>query len=172
LSEFASIARIVKSRGLRGEVAAGLLTDFPERFSSLHQVRIFKEGREYWEKIEKHWFHKGRIILKFQGRDRPEEVEELIGGEIQVEEDHRVSLPQDSYFHSDLIDCRILEGQESLGTVTGIQETGSEGCNLVVTTLDGKDFQIPLVKEFVAKVDVEEKVIQVDLPLGLTDHTA
>ena len=172
MPEFASIARIVKSRGIRGEVAAGLLTDFPERFSSLHQVRIFKEGREYWEQIEKYWFHKGRIILKFKGRDRPEEVEELIGGEIQVQEDHRVALPQDSYFHSDLIDCRILEGQESLGTVTGIQETGSEGCNLVVTTLDGKDFQIPLVKEFVSKVNVEEKLIQVDLPLGLTDHTA
>lgn len=170
MPEFASIARIVKSRGIRGEVAAELLTDFPERFSSLHQVRVFKEGREYWEQIEKHWFHKGRIILKFQGRDRPEEVEELIGGDLQVEEDHRVVLPQGSYFHSDLIGCRILEGEESLGTVTGIQETGSEGCNLVVTTLENKEFQIPLVKEFVSKVDVEEKVIRVDLPPGLTGH--
>ena len=172
MSEFVSVARIVKSRGIRGEIAAELLTDFPERFSSLHQVRIFKEGREYWEQIEKHWFHKGRIILKFQGRDRPEEVEELIGGDLQVEEDHRVSLPRDSYFHSDLIDCRILEGEKSLGTVTGIQEIGSEGCNLVVTTLEGNEFQIPLVKEFVSKVDVEDKVIQVELPPGLTDHTA
>jgi 16S rRNA processing protein RimM len=171
LPEFASIARVVKSRGIRGEVAAELLTDFPERFSSLHQVRIFKAGREYWEQIEKHWFHKGRVILKFQGRDRPEEVEELIGGDLQVEEEHRVALPPGSYFHSDLIDCRILEGEESLGTVTGLQETGSEGCNLVVTTPKGKEFQIPLVKEFVSRVDVEGKVILVDLPPGLTEHT-
>ena len=171
MPEFASIARIVKSRGIRGKVVAELLTDFPERFSSLHQVSIFKEGREYREQIAKHWFHKGRIILKFEGRDRPEDVEELIGGDLQVEEDQRVSLPQDSYFHSDLIDCRILEGEESLGTVTGIQETGSESCNLVVMNLEGKEFQIPLVKEFVAKVDVEDKVIRVDLPPGLTDNT-
>ena len=171
MPEFSSIARIVKSRGIRGEVTAELLTDFPERFSSLHQVRIFREGREYWEQIEKHWFHKGRIILKFQGRDRPEEVEELIGGDLQVEEDHRVSLPQGSYFHSDLIDCRILENEESLGTVTGIQKTGSEGCNLVVTTLEGMEFQTPLVKEFVFRVDVAGKVIQVNLPTGLIGHT-
>jgi 16S rRNA processing protein RimM len=170
LPEFSSIARIIKSRGIRGEVAAELLTDFPERFSSLHQVRIFKEGREFLEQLEKHWFQKGRIILKFQGRDRPEEVEELIGGELQIEDDHRVSLPQGSYFHSDLMECRILEGEVSLGSVTGILETGSEGCNLVVTTLEGKEFQIPLVKEFVSKVDVEEKVIRVELPPGLTDY--
>ena len=49
MPEFSSIARIIKSRGIRGEVAAELLTDFPERFSSLHQVRIFKEGREFLE---------------------------------------------------------------------------------------------------------------------------
>ncbi len=128
-----------------------------------------KEGREFLEQLEKHWFHKGRIILKFQGRDRPEEVEELIGGDIQVEDEDRVSLPQGSYFHSDLINCRILEGEASLGTVTGIQETGSEGCNLVVKTAEGEEFQIPLVKAFVSKVDVKERAIQVNLPPGLTD---
>ncbi|MEE8349206.1 MAG: ribosome maturation factor RimM [Acidobacteriota bacterium] len=171
MPEFASIARIVKSRGIRGEVAAELLTDFPERFSSLHQVRIVKEGCECWEQIEKYWFHKGRVILKFQGRDRPEEVEGLIGGDIQVEEDHRVSLPEGSYFHSDLMDCRVLDGGEFLGTVTGIQETGPAGCNLVVRTPEGKDFQIPLVREFVSKVDVGAEEIQVDLPPGLRDNT-
>ncbi len=169
MPEFSSIARIVKSRGIRGEVAAELLTGFPERFSSLHRIRILKEGREFLEQLEKHWFHKGRIILKFQGRDRPEEVEELIGGDIQVEDEDRVSLPQGSYFHSDLINCRILEGEASLGTVTGIQETGSEGCNLVVKTAEGEEFQIPLVKAFVSKVDVKERAIQVNLPPGLTD---
>ncbi|MDA2934663.1 ribosome maturation factor RimM [Acidobacteria bacterium AH-259-D05] len=164
---FAIIARIVKTRGVRGEVAAELLTDFPDRFSSLCQVRILNEDKEYWEEIEEHWFHKGRIILKFQGRDRPEEVEELIGGEIQISEDHRVSLPEDSYYHCDLIGCRVLEGGETLGTVTGILETGFAGCNLVVTTFESKEFQVPWVREFILSVDVKNQVIEVNLPLGL-----
>ncbi|MCH7803214.1 MAG: 16S rRNA processing protein RimM [Acidobacteria bacterium] len=167
MAQFSSIARIVKRRGVRGEVAAELLTDFPERFSSLDEVRIFNGEREYWEKIEKHWFHKNRVILKFRGRDRPEEVEELIGGDVQVSEDQRVSLPQDNYYHSDLIGCQVLEDEEVLGGVTGIFETGAAGCNLVVTRADGREFMVPLVREFVLKVDVEKKVIQVNLPSGL-----
>lgn len=167
MAQFASIARIVKKRGVRGEVAAELLTDFPERFSSLDQVRIFNGETEYWEEIEKHWFHKNRVILKFRGRDRPEEVEELIGGDVQVSEDQRVSLPQDSYYHSDLIGCQVLEDAELLGGVTGILETGTAGCNLVVTRADGGEFMVPLVRKFVLKVDVGKKVIQVNLPSGL-----
>ncbi len=167
MAQFASIARIVKRRGVRGEVAAELLTDFPERFSSLDEVRICNGEKEYWEQIEKHWFHKNRVILKFRGRDRPEEVEELIGGDLQVSEDQRVSLPQDSYYHSDLIGCKVLENEEVLGGVTGILETGAAGCNLVVTRADGGEFMVPLVRKFVEKVDVEKKVIQVDLPSGL-----
>ena len=34
------IARIVKARGIRGEVACDIETDFPERFETLEQVTI------------------------------------------------------------------------------------------------------------------------------------
>ena len=167
MSEFASIARIVKKRGIRGEVVAELLTDFPERFSSLDGVHIFNDEKEYWERIEKHWFHKNRVILKFCGRDRPEDVDELIGGDVQISLDQRVSLPQDSYYLSDLIGCKVLESGEILGGVTRVLETGAAGCNLVVKRADGEEFMVPLVRKFVLEVDVEEKVIQVDLPAGL-----
>ncbi|MCA1628660.1 MAG: hypothetical protein LC742_11950, partial [Acidobacteria bacterium] len=33
--ELIAVARIAKTRGIRGEVAAELLTDFPERFNGL-----------------------------------------------------------------------------------------------------------------------------------------
>ncbi|HST22106.1 MAG TPA: hypothetical protein VLR90_13365, partial [Blastocatellia bacterium] len=34
------IARIVKARGIRGEVACGIETDFPERFQTLDRVTV------------------------------------------------------------------------------------------------------------------------------------
>ena len=110
------------------------------------------------------------LVLKLPssfGQLSPEEVEELIGGDVQVSEDQRVSLPQDSYYHSDLIGCQVLEDAELLGGVTGILETGTAGCNLVVTRADGGEFMVPLVRKFVLKVDVGKKVIQVNLPSGL-----
>jgi len=35
-----TLARILRPRGLRGEVAAEILTDFPERLPSLSEVRL------------------------------------------------------------------------------------------------------------------------------------
>lgn len=168
MDQFRSVARIFKTRGIRGEVVAELLTDFPERFSSLREVRIFKESQEYREEIERYWFQKGRVVLKFSGRDTPEDAKELIGGEIGVSESERTVLPEDTYYYSDLVDCSIREEGVPLGQVTGIFETGPSGCNLVANSPDGREFMIPLVKEFIVNIDVEGKVIEVNLPPGLT----
>ena len=40
------VARIVKTRGLRGEVVADLLTDFPDRFEKLKSLIGDFAGRE------------------------------------------------------------------------------------------------------------------------------
>ena len=64
------IARIVKARGIKGEVACDILTDFPERFQSLHPVTVSLPGNGRLRlTIQNNWFHKGRVILKFEGYD-------------------------------------------------------------------------------------------------------
>ena len=166
---FVTIARIVKTRGIRGEVVADLLTDVPTRFSLLSQVRVWSPEKPHWEKLEEYWFHKGRVVLRFAGRDRPEDVQELLGGEVQVPEADRVSLPVDTYYHSDLVGCQILEDNQSLGTVTEIFEAGPAGSNLVVRSREGKELMIPMVRAFIQEIDIEEATIKVHLPLGLAE---
>ena len=165
---FVSIAKIVKLRGIRGEVVAELLTHFPDRFSTVRQVRILQASHTCSEEVERHWFHSGRVILKFRGRDCPEDVEELVGGDVQIPENERYSPPQDFYYHSDLIDCQIIENGEFLGTVTDVFETGPAGANLVVETHEGKEFMIPMVRQFLLAVNLKKKQIEVKLPAGLT----
>ena len=66
MEDFVVIAKIIKTRGLRGEMIADVLTDFPERFDNLENVHaIGDDGAVSELVIEKFWFQKGRIILKF-----------------------------------------------------------------------------------------------------------
>jgi 16S rRNA processing protein RimM len=167
LDLFVSIAQIAKTRGTRGEVAADVLTDFPRRFASVQRVRVFVKGRAFDEELESYWFHGGRIILKFRGRDTPEAVRELVGGYVQVPEEERYPLPRNTYYHSDLIGCSVEERGAVLGTVTGIFETGGDSVNLVITTAAGHEAMIPLVRYFVEAVDVAGKVITVKTLPGL-----
>ncbi len=169
MDHFVTIARIFKVRGLRGEVAAEVLTDFPERFASTQGVRVLCSPGESWEQIESHRFHNGRVLLKFLNRDSPEQAQELVGGQVQIPEQGRSALPEGSYYESDLIGSRVLQDDQDLGEVVDLFRTGREGENLVVKGSSGQEFMVPLVREFVHWVDVDKKLIRVSLPSGLVD---
>ena len=167
MSQFIAIALIVKARGIRGEVSAELLTDFPERFSSTTGVRVALPGARYQEVIEAARFHKGRVLLKFRGRERPEQVRELIGGEVQIPLEERMPLPEGAFYESDLLGLRVEQKGQNLGVVAELFRTGSEGVNLVIRDGDDGEMMVPLARAFIRDVDLERGVIQVDLPPGL-----
>lgn len=90
-SELVAIAKIVRTRGLRGEVVADVLTDFPERFEGLKDVTaVLADGERRELKIEKFWFQKDRVVLKFEGYDKIDTAETLRGAEICVPESEAV----------------------------------------------------------------------------------
>jgi len=166
--DFVSVAFITKTRGVKGELAADLLTDFPKRFSLIRQVRILRGEQVFEETLEKFWFLNDRVILKFEGKDSPEAARILVGGYVQVPEDQRFPLPRNTYYHSDLIDCSVKTDAGVIGVVTGVFE-GGENENLVVRTPDDKEVMIPMVRDFVTRVDVKHKLIHVRLLPGLLD---
>lgn len=167
--DFVSVAYIAKTRGVRGELAADLLTDFPKRFSLIDNVRIQKGEQVFEETLEGHWFLKDRVILKFEGRDSPENARILVGGYVQVPEDQRVRLPRNTYFYSDLVDCEVRGDDGVVGVVTGVFEGGGAGESLVIRTPDDREVMIPMVREFVKRVDIKRKLIHVRVLPGLVD---
>ena len=68
--EFITIARVAKVQGRRGEVAADIHTDFPERFAERKRLFALTSSGRREVHVEEHWEHKGRIVFKFAGVDR------------------------------------------------------------------------------------------------------
>lgn len=164
------IARIVKTRGLRGEVVADMLTDFPERFVGLEEVFVKPLDGGVGRKldIEKFWFQKGRVILKFDGLDTIEEAEKLRNSDVCVPEEDAVELEADEFFDWQLAGCKVetIHGTP-IGEVSEIMRTG--GTEILVVKGDGKEFLIPFAESICTEVDIENKLIRVDPPEGLLD---
>ncbi len=164
-----TIAKLVKPRGLRGEIVADILTDFPERFDNLKRVAIVHPNGETTEiEIEKFWFQKNRIVLKFAGFDSIEAAETLRGSEICVTEAEAVELEDDEFFDWELIDCAVetVEGTR-IGTVREVMRTG--GTEILVVAGETKEYLIPFAEAICISVDIEKKLIKVDAPEGLLD---
>src|SRR5436190_4130548 len=120
------VAHIVKVRGLRGEVVADLLTDFPDRFEQLSAlVAVTADGSRRSLQIEEQWFHGNRLVLKFAGFDRIEEAKELVGLHLAVPPTERIELPGDSFYEWELAGCRVeMIGGQYVGEVKEIMRTG------------------------------------------------
>ena len=164
------IARIVKTRALRGEVVADLLTDFPDRFEKLEAVTaIAADESQRSLAIEEHWFHGNRIVLKFEGFDSVDAAKELVGYELAVPAAERIALPKGQFYEWELAGCRVetISGQE-IGTVRNIMRTGGVEI-LVVANQAEKEFLIPMAQEICVDIDVEKKLIRIDPPEGLLE---
>lgn len=173
MSSFIAIALITKTRGIRGEVSAVLLTDFPDRFAQLDRVLLYSDDFETWERLEGHWFHKDRVILKFEGIDSVESVSSLVGCEVRILEEDRVALPDDFFFDYELQQCEVYVQGEYLGQVVDVLSVAGSGSNLIIALADGQELMLPFVKQFVAEVDLQNKRISINLLPGLLDtaHT-
>jgi 16S rRNA processing protein RimM len=164
------VARVARTRGLRGEVVADLLTDFPERFDDLDSlIAIAPDGSRRSLQIEEHWFHGNRLILKFAAYDSIDEARELAGYQLAVPASERIELPEDHFYEWELVGCRVETTDGTLiGLVREVMHTG--GVEILVVAGDaGRETLIPMARDICVGIDVAQKVVRVDPPEGLLE---
>jgi len=164
-----SVARVARTQGNRGEVAADLLTDFPERFSHLREVVLEKDGEASRELVlDSFWLHKNRVILKFQGIDSIDQAKKLAGYEVTVLESEKIPLPAGTYFQDDLVGCSLIgKSGEEYGKVIEVVQYGSN--YLLKIQGASREFLVPFVEAFFLGIDLQERLIRCDLPEGLEE---
>ena len=170
-AELVAVARVAKPRGVKGEVAADLLTDFPERFKGLAElIAVFPGGRRERLALEGHWLHGGRVILKLKGYDSPESAAALAGCELAVPESEAVQLGEGEFYDWQLEGCRVVTvGGVEVGAVSEVLHTGGAAPVLVILDGAGRENLVPLAESICVEVDVAARLIRVDAPEGLLE---
>ncbi|HEY2400019.1 MAG TPA: ribosome maturation factor RimM [Steroidobacteraceae bacterium] len=173
---WAIVARLVRSQGRHGEILADLLTDFPERF--VERTRLYLVASETSQTpvrevtLERHWLHKGRVVLKFSGVDSINDAEALRDLLVAITASERAPLPDDAVYVSDLIGCEIVDVASESMPVGRIAEVDREAGRLIVQSARGEEILIPFAKEYLVDVDIAGKRIEMRLPGGLLDINA
>ena len=168
-SELIIIARAVRPRGLKGEIVAELLTDFPERFEEVEElILVSPTGERKTVRLEDYWFQNDRVVLKIADYDDVDAAKELVGFEFAVPESERVQLPEDHYYDWELEGCVVKAGDEVIGKVKSVLKTGGAEI-LSVADEHGNERLIPFADSIVIAVDTAGKTILIDPPEGLLD---
>jgi 16S rRNA processing protein RimM len=181
------VALLVRPHGVRGEIAADILTDFPERLTQLKQVTLWNgavgprtvEVRRCWLSHS----HGGQAVFHFATSNSMHDAKNLVGFEVRIPTAQRAKLPDGSYYISDLIGCEVVEtGGEKVGVLRDVEINGESvlGTPLLVVALDATragqaaddEILIPLAQDICVRVDLAARRIEVVLPEGLLDVNA
>lgn len=164
------VARAIRTRGLKGELVADILTDFPERFEDVSKLSGIGRGGERKQlELERYWFQNDRMVLKFSGYDTIESAKTLVGFEFGIPEAERVQLSKDEFYDWELEGCSVgVANGSAIGKVREVMRTG--GVELLVVEDDAqREHLIPMAQSIVVEIDVQRKTILIDPPEGLLD---
>jgi 16S rRNA processing protein RimM len=164
------VAKATRARGLKGEIVADLLTDFPERFEDVSElIAVGPKGDRLTVELEDFWLQNDRIVLKFADCDSVAAAEKFRDYEFCVAQSQIAELDEDEYYDFDLEGCSVQEvSGRKIGEVKSVLKTGATPI-LVIAADNGAEIMVPLARSIITEIDVRAKVILIDPPEGLLD---
>ena len=158
------MGKVVNVVGLKGELKIYSYTDRNERFEELESIWL--DNKVY--AIENVRYQNKVVILKLEGINDRNKAEEQRNKKVYIEDTDLAELPEDTYYVRDLIGLSVVTEEGELGKISDVIQNSAQDL-YEVKTAEGKKIYIPVVKEFVLDVDMENKVVKVTLPEGLLD---
>ena len=165
----ATVGRIARPHGLRGQVIVNLDTDFPEeRFQPGAELFIERDRRVEPLTITTVRFQQGRPVIGLRGVDDVNGATALAGIELRVPREWLAPLPAGTFYRHDLVGCQVETSEgRSIGVVSAV-EGDQGGSRLVVDTPHG-ELLVPLAAEICPTIDPAERRIVIAPPDGLLE---
>ena len=166
------MGKIVGVHGIKGTVKVYSYADSVSSFKPGSSVILEADGLEKTFIIAWVKPHHKTVLVAFEGITNRDRAEELVGLELFIARNSLETLEEGVYYWSDIIGLAVytLEN-EYLGRVASILQTGSNDV-YVVKNKKGQEpaeILVPALDWVVREIDVDQKMMRVDLPEGLRD---
>ena len=166
MKEFLEIGKIVSTHGIRGEVRFECWCNSPSDLIKIKNMYIGKDKKQISVNCRP---HKNIAIIKIDGIDTVEAAAELRNTVLFIKRGD-IKLKEGEHFIQDIIGLDIVDtdSQKIYGKVTNVISTGA---NDVYEMKDEKAklFYIPVIKDVVKKIDIEDGKIYIHPMKGLFD---
>jgi len=153
-------AIIQSSYGVKGEVKVRPFNDNCSYLKQLKQgIILLKDGREQTYGIEGFRTSGGKAYFKFEGVDTPEAAKKLAGATLFVPKSEAAPLTEGEYYIAELLGCTLMHEGIQVATIVSYFD-GPQ--SILLEVLDGSDkrFMIPLMDQYIGKVDIKEKTVE------------
>jgi len=160
------VAKLGKTVGLKGHLKLFIDSDFPEQFKTGSK---FQTNKKLTLVVKE--YNKNREVVLFENFDNVDLAKKLTNQELYAtleQTRENCKLEENEFFWFDLIDCKIIEDNKTLGVVKDLHRYPSSDyleisteASLVKEGLP-KTFLLPHIFDvYIKNVDIDKKEIEV-----------
>ena len=162
-----NIGTIVGTHHLRGSVKIN---------SIFEEIELIKGERVLLEKEEikkilcvknVKRLNEKKAILDFEEIKNIDEAQKLNGFKLKIRRDLLPQKTENEFYIKDLLGIEVFLDNEKVGEITDVMETAAYEILIVEDIKTKKEIMIPLIDEFVKKIDFENGRVEVNLIDGM-----
>jgi 16S rRNA processing protein RimM len=161
------LGKIVTKYSFKGEVIIKLDTDEPELYKEMESVYVEFGSNLVPFFIEKSSLHKGnQLRVQFEDVYSEEEAESILKCGIYLPLDLLPKLEGDKFYYHEVIGFTVVDANfGKVGTIVHINDKAAQP--LFEIDRNGTEIFIPMIDDFIKKVDRANKQVHVITPEGL-----
>lgn len=163
------LGKIARKFSFKGEVLIYLDTDEPEMYTELESVfvEINKSLVPFF--ITKGQLHKNDFLrVKFEDVDSEADADEILNCEIYLPLNMLPKLEGNKFYYHEIIGFTVLD--QRLGNIGIVKAINDQNVQPLFEILkEEKEILVPMIDEFIIKVDRDNQTIILNTPEGLVD---
>lgn len=163
------LGKIAKKFSFKGEVLLYLDTDEPELYEDMESVFVEFNKDLIPFFIENSNLHKNDFLrVKFEDVDSEEEADKMIGCEIYLPLNMLPKLEGNKFYFHEVIGFEIEDKRLGVfGKIVSINDSSAQPLFEVVN--GSVEILVPMIDQFLVKIDRANKKVIMDLPEGLIE---
>ena len=162
------IGRIVKIHGFKGEVVLRLDTDIPEAYEQMESLFLQRAEAMIPFFIQRSSLSGQFLRMKLEGIDTEEQARRLVRSEAYLPMECLPELEDDQFYYHEIVGYKVVDKKAGdIGTVKRVNDSPLQP--LFEIDSHGTEILVPVVDDFIEKVDKKARILYLSLPEGLLD---
>ena len=163
------LGKIVRKHSFRGEVVIKLDTDEPELYQEMESIFVDLGNNLVPFFIQKSLLQKGnQLRTRFEGIENEADADSILKSDVYLPISLLPKLEGNKFYYHEVIGFIVKDiNYGEVGEILNINDSVAQP--LFEIKKEEKEIFIPMIDDFIKKVDRENKTILVETPEGLID---
>jgi 16S rRNA processing protein RimM len=162
------LGKIVRTHGVKGDVMILLDADDPQRYKKIKSVYVETDGELTSFNIKQVSIQNDIAKVHIEGVDDMTKAEEFIRCEVYMPLTFLPKLDENKFYFHEIINFKVID--KTMGEIGIFEKVVDIPQQTIGQIKNGnKEILVPMIPQFIERVDRNEKILYLDLPEGLVD---